>query len=179
MAQVRFISDYHFGHEFMAKIRGFKDIHEMNEHIIKEHNSVVHKKDITYILGDITANTDKWYFLLDQMKGRKIVILGNHDEPKHVSELLKYVETVAGMIKYKGIFLSHCPVHPQELEYRVPINIHGHLHEYNVTKQIISGTRDTKKGINDPRYVNVSCEQLNYKPKTLKELGVDLSWRKK
>ena len=150
----------------------------MNEHIVKEHNKVVKKKDITYILGDITMETDKWYFYLDQMNGRKKVIMGNHDRMKDVPELLKYVEGVAAMVKYKGIFITHCPVHPQELEYRVPINIHGHLHEYNVTKEIISNTRDTKKGENDPRYINVSCEQLDYKPKTLEELGVNLSWRK-
>lgn len=144
----------------------------MAEHIIKKHNEVTHKKDITYILGDITMETDEFYFYLDQMKGRKKVILGNHDMAKNIPELLKYVESVAGMAKYKGIFLSHCPIHPQELEYRVSKNIHGHLHEYNVTKDIISNTRNTKGFQKDDRYINVSCEQVNYTPKTLKELGI-------
>lgn len=164
MSQVRFISDYHFGHKAVAKWRGFNDVYQMNEHIIKKHNEVVKKKDITYILGDITMETDEWYFYLDQMKGRKIVILGNHDDPKYVPELLKYVEKVAGMVKYKGIFLTHCPIHTRELEYRIPINIHGHLHEYNVK---------TDKNVNDKRYINVCCEQIDYTPKTLKELGIN------
>jgi calcineurin-like phosphoesterase family protein len=77
------------------------------------------------------------------------------------------------MVRYKGAFLTHCPVHPQELEYRTSINIHGHLHEYNVTKNIIRGTRDTNLGVPDKRYINVSCEQVNYQPKTLKELGIN------
>tara|TARA_R110000851_G_scaffold41665_1_gene104373 strand:- start:2460 stop:2984 length:525 start_codon:yes stop_codon:yes gene_type:complete len=172
MAVVRFISDYHFGHEWIAKNRGFQDAFYMNEHIVKEHNKIVHKKDLTYILGDITMETEKWYFYLDQMNGRKKVILGNHDDPIHVVELLKYVESVGSMIKYKGCFITHCPIHPQELEYRVSKNIHGHLHEYNVVKEIIPDRRDTNKGTKDDRYINVSCEQVNYKPKTLLELGI-------
>lgn len=172
MSNVRFIADYHFGHDKIAKLRGFKDHFEMNDHIVKEHNKVVNKRDIVYILGDITRNTNKWYFYLDQMVGRKIVILGNHDEYKHVPDLLNYVESVSGIMQYKGIFLSHCPVHPQELEYRVNRNIHGHLHEYNVTKEIIPNRRNTKSGTKDNRYINVSCEQINYQPKTLKELGL-------
>lgn len=169
MSNVRFISDYHFSHEFMASKRGFKDIWEMNDHIVKEHNKVVHKKDITYILGDITMHKPEYYFYLDQMNGRKKVILGNHDLPQHVPELLKYVEQVGSIVKYKGIFLTHVPIHPQELEYRVPYNIHGHVHENNVKLNITKGSRGSI-GKYDPRYINVSCEMIDYKPKTLEEL---------
>lgn len=172
MSVVRFISDYHFGHEHCAKHRGFKNAEYMAEHIIKQHNKVVKKKDLTYILGDITMETDKFYFYLDQLKGRKKVVLGNHDLAKHVPELLKYVESVSGMVKYKGLFLSHCPVHPQELEYRVSQNIHGHLHEQNVTKSVFKRVKSSPRGVYDERYINVSCEQIDYQPKTLEELGI-------
>ena len=173
MGQVRFISDYHFGHEFCAKLRGFKDANEMNEHIIKMHNKVTHKRDLTYILGDLTCNNKKFIPLLQRMKGRKVLIGGNHDEWKHTQLILKYVEGIAGIIKYKGIFLSHCPIHPQELEYRVKYNIHGHLHAHDVKKEIITNSRDTSTGSKDDRYINVSCEQINYTPRTLVELGIN------
>lgn len=177
---VRFISDYHFGHEWMAKHRGFQDSFYMNDYIIKEHNKIVHKKDLTYILGDITMETDKYYFYLDQMNGRKKVILGNHDMGHDVPELLKYVETVDSMIKYKGIFLTHCPMHPQELNYRISYNIHGHLHENNVKKELFEGIHPNKEMEDDKRYINVSCEVLNYKPKTLDELILNYKeWRTK
>jgi len=172
MSQVRFISDYHFGHDMVARKRGFNNTFDMNEYIVEEHNKIVHKKDLTYILGDITMETIKWYFYLDQMKGRKIVMLGNHDLPKHIPELLKYVDKVGAMMKYKGIFLSHCPVHPQELEYRISRNIHGHTHEYNVSSVIVPNTRDTTGNVTDVRYINVCCEKIGYRPKTLIELGI-------
>ena len=76
------------------------------------------------------------------------VVLGNHDQPQHVKELLKYVNSVCGMIKYKGFILSHCPVHESELE-RYYKNIHGHVHENSLA---------------DDRYINVSCEVVNYSP---------------
>lgn len=173
MSVVRFIADYHFGHKFVSDLRGFKDPFEMNEHIVSEHNKIVHKKDLTYILGDITMETSKWYFYLDQMNGRKKVILGNHDKMKNIPELLKYVEGVSAVERYKGVFLSHCPIHPQELEYRVTRNIHGHLHSYHVPITVVPGVRDTKGSKPDTRYINVSCEQVDYKPKTLLELGID------
>lgn len=101
------------------------------------------------------------------MNGRKVLVMGNHDDGRHIKDYLRYFEYCTAMFKYKGIFLSHCPVHPQELEYRVPINIHGHLHEYNVKKDIQKGTRKTTEGKQDKRYINVSCEQLDYIPRTL------------
>lgn len=154
MGNVRFISDPHFMHKAMAIKRGFKDVHEHNQCIIDNWNSVVHKKDVTYLLGDITMEKDH-YWILEQLKGIKKVILGNHDKRQHVPALLKYVNSVAGMERYKGgIILTHCPIHESEIG-RFSYNIHGHIHE-NV--------------IDDKRYINVSAEAIDYTPKLLKEL---------
>jgi calcineurin-like phosphoesterase family protein len=160
MSVVRYISDPHFGHKNMAIKRGFKDEEEMNKHIVKEWNSVVNKKDVTYILGDITMEKASQYYWLNELNGIKKVILGNHDEPQHVPELLKYVNNVAAMKylkhkKYGNIILSHAPIHPCELEYRFNINIHGHVHENTLP---------------DKRYINVCAEVIDYKPKLLSEL---------
>jgi calcineurin-like phosphoesterase family protein len=171
MSTVRFIADPHLGHLNMAKRRGFNSFEEHDEYFIKQWNSVVGKRDLTYILGDITMESSKYYHLLDRLNGRKIVVGGNHDKPGHTKELLKYVESIVGMIQYKGIFLTHCPVHPREMEYRIKHNIHGHIHENRIEYRI------RLFGINlfsrvDRRYHCVSCEHVDYTPKTLKELGI-------
>lgn len=159
MSVIRYFSDPHFGHRNMAIRRGFKDENEHDEHIIKEFNSVVGKRDVTYFLGDITMEKAN-YEILNRLNGIKKVILGNHDRPQHVPELLKYVNSVCALkyLKHKqfgNIILSHAPIHPQELEYRFNINIHGHVHE-NTLK--------------DKRYINVCAEVIDYKPKLLSEL---------
>lgn len=155
----RFISDLHFSHLNMAVKRGFVDDNEMNEFIIDSWNSVVNKRDTIYILGDITMEKSHPYILLERLNGIKKVLLGNHDNPNHVPEMLKYVNWVGGMYKYKsGIILTHCPIHLSEMS-RFRYNIHGHVHE---------------NSLEDKRYVNVSCEVVNYKPKTLNELGIEI-----
>lgn len=146
-----FISDLHLGHKNMAIRRGFTDEEQMNNHIIKCWNSVVGKRDHVFILGDITMEKTLYYPLLHSLKGTKTVVLGNHDEPQHTPELLKYVNKVAGMIDYKKeVILTHCPIHPSQLEFRYSYNIHGHVHENSIP--------------NDPRYINVCAEVINYTP---------------
>lgn len=155
MGNVRFISDLHLGHRNMAIRRGFKDEDEHDEYIIKKWNSVVNKKDVTYVLGDFTMERDD-YEKLNQLKGIKKALLGNHDKPQHVSSLLKYVNNVSGIVYYKKKYiLTHCPVHTDELKYRATYNIHGHVHENTIP---------------DARYINVSAEVIDYTPKLLKEL---------
>jgi calcineurin-like phosphoesterase family protein len=95
MSTVRFIADLHLGHANMAKRRGFSSVEEHDEYIIKKWNSVVVKRDLTYVLGDVTMESAKSYPLLDKLNGRKIVVGGNHDKPTHTKELLKYVDSIA------------------------------------------------------------------------------------
>jgi calcineurin-like phosphoesterase family protein len=145
----------------MAIKRGFTCADDMNNHIIKCWNSVISKRDLVYILGDVTMEKVRDYPLLLELKGEKTVVLGNHDEPQHARELLKYVNKVAGMIDYKGnSILTHCPIHPSQLDYRYSYNIHGHVHENSV----LDIYEDPKFKILDPRYINVSCEVVNYTP---------------
>lgn len=172
MSIVRFIADLHLGHKFMATHRGFASVEEHDEHIITQWNSVVHKRDTTYILGDVTMEKAEQYALLDRLNGAKRVVLGNHDLPKHVPKLLEHVQSVSGMEKYKGIFLTHCPIHTMELEHRVSRNIHGHIHNHVVMKDVYEFGYKTNP-VPDERYHCVSCERVDFIPRTLKELGIE------
>ena len=155
MSNVRFISDLHFGHTNMAIKRGFEFVEDHDNYIVNQWNKVVNKKDTTYILGDITMEKAN-YEILDRLNGIKHIVLGNHDEGQHTKYMQNYVNKIAGMVNYKKEFiLTHCPIHPCELEYRFKYNIHGHVH---------------KNSLNDKRYVNVSCEVIDYTPKLLMEL---------
>jgi|TARA_R110000822_G_scaffold152112_5_gene291314 calcineurin-like phosphoesterase family protein len=171
MAQVRFIADLHFNHENCAFHRGFRNADEMNNHIIKQWNKVVHKRDVTYILGDVTMEKSKGYELLDRLNGLKHVVLGNHDRRQDVPKLLKYVASVGGAIKYKSQYmLTHIPIHLGELKYRFNINIHGHVHENTIMGYKWNYVTQEDEEIPHPSYRNVSVDNVNYTPKTLKEL---------
>ena len=154
MGLVYVISDLHLGHKNMAtRWRNFNDEYEQDAHIVKQWNEVVNKKDVVWILGDLTMESSKHYYVLDQLKGIKKVILGNHEKPSHIQELLKYVNCVRGTMKYKGAWFSHIPMHPVELHDKV--NIHGHVHQHS---------------LKDKRYINVSAEVVNYRPQLIDKL---------
>jgi calcineurin-like phosphoesterase family protein len=154
MSVVRYISDLHLGHKNMAQHRGFQDEFYHDEFIIDNWNSTVKKKDVTYILGDITMEKAN-YEVLNRLNGLKKVIQGNHDLPQHTKRLLEYVNWVGAYYVQGHFIFSHIPIHPMELAGRFKYNIHGHIHSNEV---------------DDLRYINVSAEAIGYKPKTLEEL---------
>lgn len=173
MSTVRFIGCLHLKHEWMAKHRGFEDSVDHDTHLIKSWNDLITKRDLTYILGDISMENPDAYKILDKLNGRKKVILGNHDLGKHIPELLKYVDSVSGMQHYKGFWLTHAPVHPNELAF-VRGNIHAHIHaqalpytEVKVDYWDKSGIIKSKEG---KGYYNVDAFNIDFKPKSLDEL---------
>ncbi len=151
MSRVFAISDPHLGHNNMAIKRGFASYVEHDLFIRSQWNKVVTKKDTVWILGDITMEKSIHYPLLNELNGIKKVVLGNHDRPTHVPELLKYVNSVCGMASHKGFILTHAPIHESELG-RFGRNIHGHVHE---------------NSLEDKRYINVSCEAVNFTPQLI------------
>jgi len=147
-------SDPHFGHKnLITGKRGFNTVEEHDQLIIDNWNKVVHKKDKVFLLGDIAMETHKYYHLLAKLNGLIHLIPGNHDSPQHIKHLLNYVDKISGTIKYKGYWLSHIPIHPDEL--RGKKNIHGHVHE---------------KTLDDYRYINVSMEAINYTPVNFEDI---------
>lgn len=159
---VRFISDLHLNHKNLAQnLRKFQDEFYHDEYIIDQWNTIVKSpKDITYILGDITMEKIDSYQLLNRLRGIKHVVGGNHDLKQHCRELLKYVDSISGMIDYKGFILTHCPVH-QSIVQSKRGNIHGHLHCDHI--YLPNGELDVK-------YLNVNADVVGYRPITLEEL---------
>ena len=153
MSKVYLISDPHFGHENMAKHRGFSCAEEQDELIVTNWNKTVNKRDTVWVLGDLTMEKSN-YEILSRLNGTINVVLGNHDLPQHTGELMKYDNKVGGAVKYKGCLLTHVPVHESEVD-RFRKVIHGHVHS---------------KSIDHTKYVNVCCEEVNYTPVLFEDL---------
>lgn len=52
----------------------------MNEEMIARWSSTVHKDDIVFHLEDFCfSKSDKWIYILERLKGRINLILGNYD----------------------------------------------------------------------------------------------------
>lgn len=78
-----FTSDFHFGHDHVRRLRPFTNINRMDKKLISRYNKVVDDEDIVYILGDLgLVGPSKKSWLqekIERLKGRKRLILGNHD----------------------------------------------------------------------------------------------------
>ena|SRR5690606_1655296 len=139
----------HFGHENMARWRGFRSSEEHDNHLIEQWNKTVNKRSKVFILGDVTMESSDHYYKLGKLLGNKHVILGNHDKATDVPKLLQYCMKVSGPQKYKQMWLTHIPVHPIEFDYRIKLNIHAHIHHLD---------------LNDPRYFHADAARLDFKP---------------
>lgn len=163
-----FISDTHFFHANMLKftdavgktIRPFDDVKEMNEIMVQNWNSVVKDNDFVYHLGDVTFDYGKEFNqLMSRLKGRKRLILGNHDKIKGTN-LLDWFEKVELWKGFKehNFTATHIPLMLQSLRDGA-YNVHGHVHQ---------------NSLNNPNYINVSVEVRKYTPVNIDEIGAEI-----
>lgn len=134
MAKTFFTSDLHFFHNNIIKYckRPYGSVEHMNTELVKNWNSVVVEEDHVWHLGDFSfGNVEQTESILQQLKGIKHFIIGNHDR-KGRAENVKwdkwgYIEGDYRRLKVNGykFVLCHFPFHSWERGY---INLHGHTH---------------------------------------------------
>jgi calcineurin-like phosphoesterase family protein len=126
--------------------------------IIENWNLIINKHDTVIVPGDLVMHR-RCIPLIGELKGRKIVVGGNHDYRQHTKDMFKYVNDYVGAYEYKGYIVTHIPIHPMCIS-RYKGNIHGHLHSKLVTRD----HRLLDQHVKDHKYFNVSLEQIDYKP---------------
>jgi len=130
---VGFTSDLHLGHALAARLRGFESVEAHDYSIIETLRAQCSKRSLLWVLGDVAMRIES-LDLLASVPGRKRLVRGNHDNFQ-LGVYAKYFEDVHGFLRYKKMWLSHCPIHTQEM-CRVKINVHGHIHDNAATKPI-------------------------------------------
>lgn len=163
MRDIWLISDTHFGHNNIIRYcdRPFYDSLEMNEKMVDNWNSVVKDGDIVYHLGDVYFpgghTKGYWDNFWPRLKGRKRLVLGNHDNAK--DQYLQRTFKKIGMWRMFpefGLILTHVPIHQDSFRDAM-VNVHGHTHE---------------KGSPKGPYKSVCVELINYTPVNIEELRV-------
>ena len=162
MSKVFFISDLHLGHRAILKYRPqFSSIEEHDNIIFDNIMNLANKRNSLWVLGDVIFERgvdDKYYNMLktisDGFESLNVVV-GNHCGDSVYRQRLLFdlwkdgvYSKVYSLVAYKKTWLSHCPIHPDEMRGK-EFNVHGHLHDHV---------------IDDPRYFSVCCEQVDYTP---------------
>jgi calcineurin-like phosphoesterase family protein len=135
VSNIYFTSDWHLGHEHAAKARGFEDTVAHDISIMDVLNNTLTKRDVLWVLGDIAWRPQALQ-IMDMLDPRITMhaILGNHDKFDTQVYLKRFV-WVGGALKFKNLWLTHIPIHPQEM-FRAQANVHGHIHEFGATDNI-------------------------------------------
>jgi calcineurin-like phosphoesterase family protein len=182
--KIWFTSDQHFGHANIIKYcnRPFESAEQMNEELVRRHNSLVGLEDIVYHLGDFSMSKAMVPIYLSRLNGKHILIAGNHDHchPVHAKKAEKiqrltkqYLDwgfsevhlSIELMIGNQAVRLHHMPYHSDhaaDISYKEmrPVNdgrwlLHGHIHE---------------KWKQQDRMINVGVDVWNFYPVSLDEI---------
>lgn len=166
---VFFIADPHFGHDKIRAKRGFASIEEMDALIIDNWNARVTDEDHVYIVGDLMyRNARPAVEYLSQLKGKKHLVIGNHDRAwMKTVKLSDWFEEAAFVLEgdYKGTYytVSHYPMMDWYRRRHGAHHIYGHIHNntgdpyFNFLQTI-------------PRAYNAGVDVNHFKPVTLSEL---------
>lgn len=192
-----YISDLHFGH---AKLntemdhRGFASAEEMNQRMINQWNSRVRHGDEVVILGDfcMSKKAGEAEEILRQLKGRKYMIIGNHDyylnDQDFDRSLFKWIESYKELNdNRRKIILSHYPIFCYNGQYRrngegIPKTymLYGHVHntfDEILVNEFVQRTRECRREVRgSDEQQNIPCQMINcfcmfsdYVPLTLDE----------
>ena len=165
-----YTSDLHLGHKNIIKLcnRPFMTLEEMNDTLISNWNNRIPNADSIYIVGDLMfrSATDPDEFLT-RLKGKKHLIIGNHDKSwMKKADLDKHFESIDNLKNFSNgrckITLCHYPMMSFEGKYL----IYGHIHNY-MPPTFGSLLRTMENAL------NACVEVNNYMPVTFDELIVN------
>lgn len=173
-------SDPHFYHQNIckftnydgSKLRPWDDANQMTEDMINWYNEMVDDGDRVYILGDVAFSPAKFRDVMSRLKGRKVLVPGNH-EPRRFDKVCASLDVeVRGYVVKKGFIMSHIPIHTDSLS-RWQLNIHGHTHANRVQHTHTKRVHGIMTGVvteDDPRYFCACVEQTNFRPILLDDI---------
>lgn len=172
---IYFTADLHLGHASVIESCGrpFASVGEMDEALISNWNARVKGNDKVYIVGDLVWDGKRAAEYLSRLKGKKILIAGNHDGKllsavdwrQYFAEVCRYAEL---SICSLNVTLCHYPM----LEWknsriedgrRMGFLVFGHMHN-NVQRA------DYTPVLCRPNALNAGVDINGYAPVTFGEL---------
>lgn len=167
---IYYISDLHFGHANVIAfdMRPFADVEEMDRILIERWNERVSDADDVYVAGDFCYHAPHpaaWY--LGQLKGRKHLVVGNHDWPllqeRRAAEMFVSIDSMLEIEDGgRQIVLCHYPMAEWRNSRKKSWHVYGHIH--NRRDKTYQFMRTVKNSLNAAAAVN------GYRPATFAEL---------
>ena len=175
--KVWFTADTHFGHKNIIRFcqRPFVDVEEMNRVLIENWNGIVGEDDLVFHLGDFSVGgAAEWTSLLDNLNGRIILILGNHDM-NNVSQgfMHRFLDVKTQMLISIGkqrIYLNHYPFLCYGGVYRNTWQLFGHVH----TSPYRTGQDSSRLDHLFPTQYDVGVDNNNFTPVSFEQVCIKI-----
>lgn len=163
---IRYIADTHLYYADSLSWRSMS-LDEYANDLVINYNSSVTDDTVVRWVGDIGEYCQQTIDVLKALRGRKILVMGNHDELWPRSELEKLFEDVCIRLHSKNVFVQHIPV--SGLETDSCYVIHGHHHEYD--SLLMSSMRSSY--LRDRTRYNCAADLNGNRPCTLRQLMIN------
>lgn len=111
-----FSSDWHLWHKNIIRFddRPYRDLEHMHESLVENYNVHVKDEDTCYFAGDMSfAKANRTLPIIGQLKGKKILILGNHDGSRDTMIRSGFDIVLNGVslgIAGEIVTITHCPL---------------------------------------------------------------------
>lgn len=172
---IYYISDIHFRDEnvFRKCSRNFT-FEEYERMIVSKWNKKIKEDDEVFILGDVAENDiDEVLCIIKSLKGKKHLIIGNHDEKflseyksSHLFESIEFIKLIYD--KGRKVALCHYPLMDWMEFNRQGMFVYGHIHNKTIKNgQAYTEIKDYYK--DKPAY-NAGVDVIGFEPRTLDEL---------
>lgn len=174
---IYYISDLHLADERIFKLcrRPFSSLAEYETKLIDNWNSKVTENDDVYVLGDLatgSAEIIKRFF--SKVRGRKHLIVGNHDE-EYLNEYI-LTESFVGVdrLRYindvgRKVCVCHYPIMDWFSGNEIICHVYGHIHNKNSENSGYMYEQISNYYKDKPAF-NASVDVTNFEPVTLDEL---------
>lgn len=175
-----YISDTHFSHKNIIKFdnRPFASVTEMDEYLIEQWNKKVNKDDTVNILGDFCwGKANRWLEILEQLKGNKVLIKGNHDLKNIPSSVKNHFQDIKERkcIQDEGrkVIMNHYPepFYWHDYDERVCM-LYGHVHNTTEAQAVEAIRRIVLPAVPNHKahLYNCWCGFFGWAPATLDEI---------
>lgn len=164
---VYYIGDTHFGDKRVMELAGrpYSSTAEMDNDIVRKWNQRVKNRDTVCILGDFAFN-DAYAQIVEQLRGKKVLLLGNHDEVLSIETLQKFdcVKTIYTIDDDgRSVCLCHYPLLSYNRSIYGGYHVFGHIHNnFNDKAYYLQAQL--------PNSFNCGADVVGFTPRTLNEL---------
>ena len=169
---IYYTADPHFGHQAVIRFqnRPFENVQAMNDCMIENWNSRVKANDTVYIIGDMFHKCEETEAILKKLKGKKVLVRGNHDEKWLRDENLhQYFEDITDYAEIYDlnnlIVMCHYPLLSWKKDSKSYM-IYGHIHS-NADMDFWPLIKVRE------RMLNAGADINNFMPVTLNELIIN------